>query len=145
MSFRNKTWQDIAALDEHLTVFLKLDEALERFLEDFRFSSHEAYKIGTDSGLVDRSSRALISAAVDSLGGSLSSLEVRYNAGQADDDCPALCAGERNQWCPEILGAYLHRSAVEPPILSRQLAALRPLGRPGPQGRCPPCEPSRLP
>ena len=46
MSFRNKTWQDIVALDEHLTVFLKLDEALERFLEDFGFSSHEAYKIG---------------------------------------------------------------------------------------------------
>ena len=78
MSFRNKTWQDIAALDEHLTVFLKLDEALERFLEDFGFSSHEAYKISTDSGSVDRSSRAQISAAVDSLGGSLGSLEVRY-------------------------------------------------------------------
>lgn len=78
MSFRNKTWQDIAALDEHLTVFLKLDEALERFLGDFGFSSHEAYKIGTDSGSVGRSSRAQISAAVDSLGGSLSSLEVRY-------------------------------------------------------------------
>ena len=58
MSFRNKTWQDIAALDEHLTVFLKLDEALERFLGDFGFSSHEAYKIGTDSGSVDRPSRA---------------------------------------------------------------------------------------
>ena len=78
MSFRNKRWQDIAALDEHLTVFLKLDEALERFLEDFGFSSHEAYKISTDSGSVDRSSRAQISAAVDSLGGSLGSLEVRY-------------------------------------------------------------------
>jgi len=78
MSFRNKRWQDIAALDEHLTVFLKLDEALECFLEDFGFSSHEAYKISTDSGSVDRSSRAQISAAVDSLGGSLSSLEVRY-------------------------------------------------------------------
>ena len=78
MSFRNKRWQDIAALDEHLTVFLKLDEALERFLEEFGFSSHEAYKISTDSGSVDRSSRAQISAAVDSLGGSLSSLEVRY-------------------------------------------------------------------
>ena len=78
MSFRNKRWQDIAALDEHLTVFLKLDEALERFLEEFGFSSHEAYKISTDSGSVDRSSRAQISAAVDSLGGSLGSLEVRY-------------------------------------------------------------------
>jgi len=78
MSFRNKTWQDIAALDEHLNVFLTLDEALERFLEDFGFSSHEAYKISTDSGSVDRSSRAQISAAVDSLGGSLGSLEVRY-------------------------------------------------------------------
>lgn len=78
MSFRNKTWQDIAALDEHLTVFLTLDEALERFLGDFGFSSHEVYKIGTDSGSVDRSSRAQISAAVDSLGGSLSSLEGRY-------------------------------------------------------------------
>jgi hypothetical protein len=78
MSYRGKTWQDIAALDEHLTVFLKLDEALERFLEDFGFSSHEAYKISTDSGSVDRLSRAQISAAVDSLGGSLSSLESRY-------------------------------------------------------------------
>ena len=76
--YRHKTWTDIAALDEHLTVFLKLDEALERFLEDFGFSSHEAYKISTDSGSVDRSSRAQISAAVDSLGGSLGSLEVRY-------------------------------------------------------------------
>jgi hypothetical protein len=78
MSYRGKTWQDIAALDEHLTVFLKLDEALERFLEDFGFSLHEAYKIRTDSGSVDRQSRAQISAAVDSLGGSLSSLESRY-------------------------------------------------------------------
>jgi hypothetical protein len=78
MSFRSKRWQDIAAVDEHLTVFLKLDKALECFLKDFGFSSHVAYKISTDSGSVDRSSRTQISAAVDSLGGSLSSLEVRY-------------------------------------------------------------------
>jgi hypothetical protein len=31
-----------------------------------------------------------------------------FTVGQADDDCPALCAGERDQWCPEILGDYLH-------------------------------------
>lgn len=78
MSFRHKTWQDIAPLDEHLTVFLKLDEVLERFLEDFEFSAPQPYRISADSGLVDRSSRAQVSAAVDSLGGSLSSLESRY-------------------------------------------------------------------
>src|ERR1035437_2274790 len=68
-------WPDVAALDEHLTVFLKLDEALERFLEDFAFSSHEPYKISTDSGIVYRPSRAEIGDAVDSLGGWPTSFE----------------------------------------------------------------------
>jgi len=77
-SYRHHTWTDVAALDQHLTVFLKLDEALERFLEDFESSSHEPYKISTDSGMVNRTSRAQISDAVDSLGGSLNTLEVWY-------------------------------------------------------------------
>jgi hypothetical protein len=34
MNNRYKGWTDVAALDEHLTVFLKMDEALERFLGD---------------------------------------------------------------------------------------------------------------
>ena len=73
---RHHTWTDVASLDEHLAVFLKLDEALESFLEDFASSSHEPYKIRTDSGSVDRASRSQIGEAVDSLGGSLSGLEV---------------------------------------------------------------------
>jgi hypothetical protein len=77
-SHRHHTWTDVAALDEHLTVFLKLDEALEGFLVDFASSSHEPYRIHTDSGTIDRPSRAQISDAVDSLGGSLHSLEVWY-------------------------------------------------------------------
>jgi hypothetical protein len=78
-SHRYQTWTDIAALDEHLTVFfLKLDEALEHFLEDFAFSSHEPYKIRTDSGTIDRPFRAQISDAVDSLGGSPRGFEVWY-------------------------------------------------------------------
>jgi len=79
MSYRHAVWSEIAALDEQLAVFLKLDEALERFLADFGFSSHEPYVISTDSGVVNRPSRAQISDAVDSLGGSLSSLGVRYS------------------------------------------------------------------
>ena len=76
--YRHKTWTDIAALDEHLTAFLKLDEALERFLQDLGSSSRGPYQIHTDSGSVERASRAQISDAADSLGGSLSSLEVWY-------------------------------------------------------------------
>src|SRR5450759_2950257 len=72
--YRHKLWTDVAALDDHLTVFLKLDEALENFLGDFGFSSPEPYKISTGGGAVDRPSRAQISAAVDTLGGSLHSL-----------------------------------------------------------------------
>jgi hypothetical protein len=75
---RHHAWTDVAALDEHLTVFLKLDEALEGFLVDFASSSHEPYRIQTDSGTIERSSRAQISDAVDSLGGSLRGLEVWY-------------------------------------------------------------------
>ena len=75
---RYKAWMEVAALDEHLTVFLKLDEALERFLEDLGSFSREPYKIRTDSGSVERTSRAQISDAVDSHGGSLHSLEVWY-------------------------------------------------------------------
>src|ERR1035437_2568286 len=78
MSYRHTAWLEIAALDEQLAVFLKLDEALERFRSEFGLSSHEAYVISTDSGVINRPSRAQISDAVDSLGGSLSSLEVRY-------------------------------------------------------------------
>jgi len=78
MSYRYTAWLEIAALDEQLAVFLKLDEALERFLADFGLSSHEPYVISTDSGVINRPSRAQISDAVDSLGGSLRSLEVRY-------------------------------------------------------------------
>jgi tetrahydromethanopterin S-methyltransferase subunit B len=78
MSHRHHTWYDIADLNENLTVFLKLDEALERFLEDFAFSSHEPYKISTDSGTLERPSRAQISAAADSLGGSPTGFEVWY-------------------------------------------------------------------
>jgi hypothetical protein len=78
MSRRYNSWFDVAALDEHLTVFLKLDEALERFLGDSASFSREPYKISTDSGSVERSSRAQISDAVDSLGGSLNALEVWY-------------------------------------------------------------------
>jgi len=77
--YRHKLWTDVAALDDHLTVFLKLDEALENFLGDFGFSSPEPYKISTGGGAVDRPFRAQISAAVDTLGGSLHSLEARYN------------------------------------------------------------------
>jgi hypothetical protein len=69
---------DVAPLDEHLTVFLKLDEALERFLEEFESSSHEPYKISTSGGTLERTSRAQISDAVDALGGSLNALEVWY-------------------------------------------------------------------
>jgi len=78
MSHRHHTWYDIADLNENLTVFLKLDEALERFLEGFAFSSHEPYKISTDSGTLERPSRAQISAAADSLGGSPRGFEVWY-------------------------------------------------------------------
>ncbi len=77
-AYRHHIWTDIAALDEHLTVFLKLDEALERFLEDFGPSSNERYTISTQSGLVERPSRAQIRDAVDSLGGSLNKLGVWY-------------------------------------------------------------------
>lgn len=78
MESRHKTWTEVAALDEHLTVFLKLDEALERFLEDSASFTREPYKISTDSGSVERTSRAKISDAVDSHGGSLRVLEVWY-------------------------------------------------------------------
>jgi hypothetical protein len=78
MSHRHHTWHDIADLNENLTVFLKLDEALERFLEGFAFSSYEPYKIRTDSGTLERPSRAQISAAADSLGGSPKGFEVWY-------------------------------------------------------------------
>jgi hypothetical protein len=78
MSYRHTAWLEIAALDEQLAVFMKLDEALERFLADFGLSSHEPYVISTDSGVINRPSRAQINDAVDSLGGSLSSLEARY-------------------------------------------------------------------
>ena len=83
MNNRYKGWTDVAALDEHLTVFLKMDEALERFLGDLEPSSHEPYKISTDSGSVHRPSRAQISDAVDSLGGSLNGLEVWYSGPDA--------------------------------------------------------------
>jgi HAD superfamily hydrolase (TIGR01509 family) len=78
MNNRYQSWLDVAALDEHLTVFLKLDEALERFLADSASFSREPYKISTGSGSVERMSRAQISDAVDSLGGSLNVLEVWY-------------------------------------------------------------------
>ena len=78
MSSRYKSWTDVAALHEHLTVFLKLDEALERFLGDFAPFSRGPYKVRTDSGTLERSSRAEISDAVDSHGGSLDVLEVWY-------------------------------------------------------------------
>jgi len=48
-----KGWRDVSALDEHLAVFLKMDEALERFLGDIASFSHEHYKISTDSGSVE--------------------------------------------------------------------------------------------
>jgi len=78
MNNRYKGWTDVAALDEHLTVFLKMDEALERFLGDIASFSREPYKISTDSGSVERSSHAQISDAVDSHGGLLNALEVWY-------------------------------------------------------------------
>jgi len=78
MSSRYKSWTDVAALHEHLTVFLKLDEALERFLGDIAPFSRGPYKVRTDSGTLERSSRAEISDAVDSHGGSLDVLEVWY-------------------------------------------------------------------
>ena len=87
-AYRHHVWMDIAALDEHLTVFLKLDEALERWLADFGVSSREPYVISADSGLVNRPSRAQISDAVDSLGGSLSSLEARYRDPDASRHVP---------------------------------------------------------
>jgi len=77
--YRHQLWTDVAAVDEHLTVFLKLDEALESLLGDFGLSSHQPYKISTGGGAVDRPSRAQISAAIDTLGGSLHSLAARYN------------------------------------------------------------------
>ncbi len=77
--YRHQLWTDVAAVDEHLTVFLKLDEALEGFLRDFGLSSHLPYKISTGGGAVDRPSREQISTAVDMLGGSLHSLAARYN------------------------------------------------------------------
>jgi hypothetical protein len=60
MSYRHTAWLEIAALDEQLAVFMKLDEALERFLADFGLSSHEPYVISTDSGVINRPSRAQI-------------------------------------------------------------------------------------
>ena len=77
---RNYTWKDVSELDAHLAAFLNLDEALERFLGEFGSVSHDPYKILTDSGSVDRTSRAQISDAVDSLGGSLRGLEVWYRS-----------------------------------------------------------------
>jgi len=56
--YRNHLWTEIAQLDEHLTVFLMLDEALECFLEDFASTLHEPYVISTDSGSVDRTQGA---------------------------------------------------------------------------------------
>jgi hypothetical protein len=82
-SHRHHTWTEVAALDEHLTVFLQLDEALENVLLGFASSSHEPYKIRTDSGSIDRPSRSQISDAVDSLGGSLRGLEVWYTGPDA--------------------------------------------------------------
>lgn len=107
MNNRYKGWTDVAALDEHLTVFLKMDEALERFLGDLEPSSHEPYKISTDSGSVDRPSRAQISGAVDSLGGSLSSLEVWYTG---SDTGSRVCLSTQPfpAWPSYRIGCSLH-------------------------------------
>ena len=75
---RNYTWFDVADLDAHLTVFLSLDAALEGFLSYPAPSLQRLYKIRTDSGTAERTSRAQISDCVDSLGGSLKGLEVWY-------------------------------------------------------------------
>ena len=68
---RHHTWTDIAESDEHVTVFLKLDEALGGFLGDFASTALKSYTIRADSeSSLDRSSRAQVRDAVDSLSGS---------------------------------------------------------------------------
>jgi hypothetical protein len=76
---RNESWSEIADEEEHLTVFLKFDEAIEGILGDFNATAQKSYKIETTSGSVSRTSRDQVSDAVDSLGGSPTKLSVRYS------------------------------------------------------------------
>jgi len=75
---RHHTWTDIAEPDEHVTVFLKLDEALEGFLGDFASSSLKAYTIRAEGGSSVGRSRAQVRDAVDSLSGSPNWLLASY-------------------------------------------------------------------
>jgi hypothetical protein len=78
-NFRKRSWTDLAEPDEHLTVFVKLDEALGRFLGDFAPSSGIAYTVHAEDGSsVDLSARAQVSDAIDSLEGSAKWLSVSY-------------------------------------------------------------------
>jgi hypothetical protein len=77
--FRKRTWTDLADPDEHLTLFMTLDEALGSSLGDFAPSSLIAYTIRAESGSsIDRTSRAQVKDAMGSLEGSAKWLAVSY-------------------------------------------------------------------
>jgi len=75
---RSHTWENVAKPDEDLAVFLKLDEVLESLLGDSVTSMLKTYYVNADSGSLNRTSRAQVGGAVDSLSGSPTSLSVWY-------------------------------------------------------------------
>lgn len=74
----NETWPDVVDVDEHLNFFLKMDEALEGFLGEFAVRSAPSYSIIANKGEVNRKSRAEVSIALDSLGGSSRAFTASY-------------------------------------------------------------------
>ena len=77
--FRKHSWTDLAEADEHVTVFVMLDEVLGSSLGDFASSSLITYAIRAENGSsVYPSSRDQVSDAMDSLAGPAKWLAVSY-------------------------------------------------------------------
>jgi hypothetical protein len=77
--FRKHSWTDLAEADQHVTVFVGLDEALGSSLGDFAPSSLITYTINAENGSsVYPTSRDQVSDAMDSLGGKATWLAVSY-------------------------------------------------------------------
>jgi len=74
----NQNWEKVVPRDNFVSLFLTLDEALDGFLGEFSVRVRPSYSISAKNGSLDRSNRAEVSDAVDSLGGSPNSISAAY-------------------------------------------------------------------
>lgn len=74
----NQRWEKVVPRSEFVSLFLALDEALDGFLGDYSARVRPSYSISAKNGSVDRNQRSDVRDAIDSLGGSPSSISAQY-------------------------------------------------------------------